>query len=524
MQKGPKWLENAVFYNIYPQSYYDTNGDGIGDLKGITEKLDYIKETGFNALWLNPFYESSFRDAGYDVTDYYKVAPRYGTIEDFKTLCEEAHKRDIKVCIDVVPGHTSLECEWFQKSCLPEKNEYSNRYIWTDDWQNNYQNNCVGGIGERYGMFMKNYFYCQPALNYGFAHIDEPLWQLPVDHPDCVATKNELKKIMKYWMALGADGFRVDMAPSLIKNDYDGQAMKKFWNEFREMFDKEHPECVLISEWSDPTAAITAGFHIDFLIQNNYKAYSMLFRAERGRNCGTWFIGHTYFSKDGNGSIEDFLEDYLREYDTTKDIGYISIPTGNHDLPRISYLRDEEEIKLTHVFVLTMPGVPFVYYGDEIGMKYFDDLPSKEGGFNRTGARTPMQWDQGANAGFSTADKDKLYLPVEEDGPNVAQQLDDPNSILNNMKALLKLRKGSSALSSNGKIEFLNRKYNGYPLIYKRFDDAEEYLICINPTDIPQQFAYDFNGYSPVLENGGYQVDNEKIILEPVSFVIFKKD
>ena len=196
-----KWLENAVFYNIYPQSFYDSNDDGIGDLKGIEEKLDYLVYMGFNAIWLNPFYESPFRDAGYDITDFYKVAERYGTNEDFEKLCQAAHSKGIKVCIDLVAGHTSLECEWFQKSCLPEKNEYSNRYIWTDAWGTNYKNECIGGYGQRDGMFMKNFFYCQPALNYGFAHIDEPAWQLPPEHPDCRATKQALIHIMEYWLS-----------------------------------------------------------------------------------------------------------------------------------------------------------------------------------------------------------------------------------------------------------------------------------------------------------------------------------
>ena len=123
----PKWLEKAVFYNIYPQSFYDTNADGIGDLNGVCEKLDYISYMGFNAIWLNPFYESPFNDAGYDVTDFYKVAPRYGTNEDFEKLCEKAHEKGIKICVDLVAGHTSMECEWFKKSCESEKNEYSNR-------------------------------------------------------------------------------------------------------------------------------------------------------------------------------------------------------------------------------------------------------------------------------------------------------------------------------------------------------------------------------------------------------------
>ena len=143
--KQPSWLSSAVFYNIYPQSFYDTNADGIGDLNGVRAKLPYIRDMGFTAVWLNPFYKSPFRDAGYDIADFYKVAPRYGTNEDFAALCTAAHEYGIKVVVDLVAGHTALECEWFQKSALPEKNEYTNRYVWTDDWLKNYDGSCIGG-------------------------------------------------------------------------------------------------------------------------------------------------------------------------------------------------------------------------------------------------------------------------------------------------------------------------------------------------------------------------------------------
>ena len=152
----PSWLKDAVFYNIYPQSFYDTNGDGIGDLPGITQKLPYLHDMGFNAVWLNPFYVSPFRDAGYDIADFYKVAPRYGTNEDFAALCRAAHEQGIRVVVDLVAGHTALECEWFQKSAQPEKNELSNRYIWTDDWQKDYHGMGVGGLASRNGMFLRN--------------------------------------------------------------------------------------------------------------------------------------------------------------------------------------------------------------------------------------------------------------------------------------------------------------------------------------------------------------------------------
>lgn len=520
--KCAKWLENAVFYNIYPQSFCDSNGDGIGDLNGITEKLDYIRDTGFNAIWLNPFYESMYRDGGYDVTDFYKVGKRYGTNADFERLCATAHEKGIKVCVDLVAGHTALECEWFQKSCETEKNEYTNRYVWTDNWLNIYNGECIGGYAQRDGAYMKNFFYCQPALNYGFANIDEPSWQLPPEHPDCRATKQELINIMEYWISLGADGFRVDLAASLIKNDYDGSGIIKFWQEIRTLFDEKYPECALISEWSHPSHALRAGFHIDFLIHTIFPAYTSLFRAEDERNVPRIFFGNSFFDRRGNGNIENFLCDYIPEYEKTKDIGFISIPTGNHDLARISYMRTQKELEVIYAFIMTMPGIPFVYYGDEIGMEYIPDMPSKEGGFTRTGSRTPMQWKKGKNAGFSSGDKDKLYLPVDEDGVNVEDQQNDPDSLLNLVKRLIALRKATPALSSRGDIEFLNRNYGGYPLIFERSSGDERYLVCLNPLDKEKDFDFNVINGEIIMQNDNIRITGEKIVLAPVSFAIIK--
>ncbi len=516
------WLSSAVFYNIYPQSFYDSNADGIGDLNGIREKLDYIESMGFTAIWLNPFYESPFRDAGYDVTDFYRVAPRYGTNADFAALCTEAHARGIKICIDLVAGHTSLECEWFQKSAEVEKNEYTNRYVWTDDWQKGYAGSTIAGYSQRNGMYLKNFFYCQPALNYGFAQIDDPAWQLPMDHPDCRATKQALIDIMEYWIGLGADGFRVDMASSLIKNDPDGAGIRAFWQEIRALFDEKYPQCVLISEWSYPERAIGAGFHIDFMLHFNHPAYTKLFRAEAGSNIDNCYAGRSFFRADGNGSLEDFLSSYLPQYECTKGKGYISLPTGNHDLPRIRFGRSLRELEVIYAFLLTMPGVPFVYYGDEIGMPYRADIPSKEGGFNRTGSRTPMQWTNGKNAGFSDADASALYLSVDEQGENVCAQLADDASLLNTTRRLIALRRSSPALCADGEIEFINRKCNGYPLIYSRYLHDERYLICINPLSRTEHYPIG-DGWTCVMTNQDIVLENGELTLAPFSYTIFKR-
>lgn len=486
----PKWLDDAVFYNVYPQSFYDANGDGIGDLEGICQKLYYISDMGFNAIWLNPVYESPFRDGGYDVTDFYKIASRYGTNEDFATLCKEAKKRGIKIIMDLVAGHTSIECEWFKKSALPEKNEYTNRYIWTNSiWDKGDNNTFISGFSDRDGCYLNNFFYCQPALNYGYKNITQP-WQLPMNHPDCMKMRDELLAIMDFWCDLGADGFRVDMAHSLIKNDPDGSGLLELWQYLRTEFKKRHPECVLVSEWSNPDKAINAGFDIDFLLPFGNKAYTLLFgyiRTSDWSNMEEDWLGNWYFDSEGKGDIHDFLDIYMQYYDKTRNKGYISIPTGNHDLQRSSVMGDAVDLKIAYTFILTMPGVPFVYYGDEIGMKQLKGLPSKEGGYNRTGARTPMQWDEGKNYAFSQADV--TYLPVDnsDDAPTVAEQLKNDDSLLNYTKHLIKIRHENPALHASGAWEIIEA---GYPFVYKR----ENILVIINPKDEACEVKIDGNG------------------------------
>jgi glycosidase len=246
----PEWLNQAVLYQIYPQTFYDTNADGIGDLEGIIQKLDYVKSLGVDGIWINPFFESPFHDAGYDVSDYYKVAPRYGTNEDAKRMFGEAERRGLKILFDYVISYTSIEHPWFQESAKQERNKYSNWYIWTDNtWINppkEYRDAFIKGYSRRNGQFMRNFYWSQPALNFGFAKPEKD-WMLPIDHPDILALQKELKKILRFWMDMGADGFRADMAGALVKNaNINGNdqffntrddGTKKFWNSIRHIFD-----------------------------------------------------------------------------------------------------------------------------------------------------------------------------------------------------------------------------------------------------------------------------------------------
>lgn len=482
----------------------DSDGNGIGDLPGIISKLDYIRDLGVTAIWLNPVYVSGWTDGGYDVIDFYRVDPRFGTNSDMVALTREAHARGIKVCLDLVAGHTSDRNEWFLQSKSGKDLRYSDYFIWTDEISEEDQEqirlrhqqedpaaSTIGRFVEanapRAKYYQKNYYESQPALNYGYANPDpNHPWEQPVDAPGPRATRQELKNIMSFWFDKGIDGFRVDLASSLIKNDEPDKAeTSKLWHEMREWRDANYPECVLIAEWFNPQQSIPAGFDIDF------------FRAggpRRPGNAGPKVNltdestpdSPAYFDLTGKGSIRTFVENYEKAFRATKDLGYISFPTGNHDNPRISVgnRTDPKQLKVALTMFLTLPGIPLIYYGDEIGMKYLPDIAPKEGSRDRAGTRTPMQWDGTPTAGFSTAALEDLYFPVDtENGRiSVAAQAEDPNSLLNYVKNLLLLRREYPALGNLGDWQYIGNPDQPYPMIYKRFLDGETFVVAINPS------------------------------------------
>ena len=370
-QKGPAWLSNAVFYQIYPSSYMDTDGNGIGDLPGITSKLDYIKSIGVNTIWLNPVFESGWFDGGYDIIDFYKIDPRFGTNTDMVNLLNEAHKRGIKVCLDLVAGHTSDKCQWFKECVSGDRNgRYADYFIWSDSISNNDKEQIalrnkeanpqastrgkwVELDAKRGKYYQKNYYVCQPALNYGYANPDPAKpWEQSVNAPGPQAVRRELRNIMAFWFDKGVDGFRVDMAASLVKGDPDKKAVMALWQEMREWINKNYPECVLVSEWSDPKKSIPAGFNIDFEIHLADKIYNTLFFAsdapwgKKGKEC--------YFDKNGRGSLDYFYSKYADIYSSTHDKGYVAFPTANHDFQRLrtgrrNDLQQLKEIGRAHV-------------------------------------------------------------------------------------------------------------------------------------------------------------------------------
>jgi glycosidase len=494
----PEWVHSAVFYQIYPQTYYDSNGDGIGDLQGIIKKLDYIKSLGVSAIWINPFFESPFCDAGYDIADYYKVAPRYGSNEDARQLFKEAHKRGLHVLFDFVASYTSLEHPWFKASARQEKNKYSNWYIWTDNtWLNppkKFESAFVKGYGTRNGQYMLNFYYCEPALNYGFADPDpQQAWELPISHPDVNAMKEEMKRVFRFWMDMGADGFRADMAGALVKTSgVEGnqqffttqeEGTKSFWRDIRAVLNKEYPDAFIVAEWSYPVSALDGCFHADFF--HWFEGYNDLFQKESWRILNGYSDGHSFFDAEGKGNITFFLDKYLEQYDRTKGKGYICIPLGNHDNARLGNKRSDDDLEIIYAFGLTMPGVPFIYYGNEIGMRQMpESWPQVEGAYRpRNGARTPMQWLKGTNLGFSTAQPSQLYLPVDPspDAPTADTQEKDKHSLLNRTRRLIHLRNTEPALSAYAEFVPLYAKKETYPFVYCRAKRNEVVLVILNP-------------------------------------------
>lgn len=558
--KGPDWLRDGVIYQVYPSSYKDSDGNGIGDIRGVISELDYIESLGVRAIWFNPLFVSGWIDGGYDVIDFYRVDPRFGTNNDLVELIRKAHDKGIKVMLDLVAGHTSDKHPWFRQSAEDTNLQYSDYYIWSDrltdkkaeqdletmlkdpDYMQNTLGKWMKSGYPRDKYYYKNFYACQPALNYGFANPDpDHPWEQGVDAPGPRAVRQELKDIIAFWYDKGVDGFRVDMASSLVKNDKDKKEILNLWREVREWSDKNYPDHVLMAEWGSPKYCLAAGYNVDMDL-NNTKGHNRRLYFDRKHQAD----GGVYFSLDGgqpsvrdlygNPWPEDKIDrtttpaDMLKEYydyftdcvESTSEMGYFATISGNHDHLRINVgpRNTPEQLKVMLSWILTMP-LPILYYGDEIGMRSLVDMPNVEGanhnGKERAGARTPMQWNSGVNAGFSTCSPDDIYLPVcPEWTPansypqylawkneyacgragttapgniTVESQDDDPNSLLNWTRSLIALRKEHGALWADSRFIPIFNAENPYPMVYLRTDGEESILVALNPTAEPRKLS-----------------------------------
>ena len=519
----PAWLSDAVFYEVYPQSFADSNGDGIGDIPGITAELDYIKDLGCNAIWLNPCFESPFKDAGYDVSDYKKAAERYGTNEDLVALFGAAHQRGMHVILDLVPGHTSEEHAWFRRSSEAEHNAYSDRYIWTDSWISGGDGlPFIGGESPRNGTYILNFFKCQPALNYGFAHPTRP-WQQPALGPEAKATCDAMVDVMRFWLSLGADGFRVDMADSLVKKDDDGKPYTiRTWQYMFAQIRPEFPKAAFVSEWGRPNESMAAGFDMDFYLDWRWdgipNGYNMLLRNTDdplSREGDT-----SYFNADSGTEIGDFLREYeprLREAEAYG--GSFNFITCNHDTARVAPRLSPREIALAYCTLFALPGVPFLYYGDEIGMRY-RQLPTKEGGYVRTGSRTPMQWGGDGSAGGLTGGE---YLPVDTapDAPTVAAQQADEGSLWHTVRSMLHAKGANAALRSDASFHAIERKR---VFAFVRSTDSQQVVVAVNPSRDCKALQLPEGNYREIFKIGETELDGTSLQLGLQSFAILEAE
>lgn len=596
--KNTDWLNDAVIYQIYPSSYKDSDGDGIGDLKGVMSKLDYIESLRVSAIWFNPVFESAWVDGGYDIKDYYRIDPRFGTNTDLVELSSECHKRGIKLLLDLVPGHTSMEHPWFRQSMEADANQkYSDYYIWADRLpsksdslkletllasENPMQNTSgkwMVSDSPRGRYYMKNYFACQPSLNYGYAHPDPSRpWEQSTDAPGPRAVRQEMKDILAFWFDKGVDGFRVDMAKSLIKGDTDFSATKALWQEIRKWMDDNYPGHILISEWGNPAISIEAGFNVDMCLnQKKFPIRRMYFDEKHQADGGCYFhpdggspsvrdlYGKTWDKSelDDSTSAMAMLERYYRHYADADSLssgkGHYAMITTNHDHMRFNNGRrnSPSDLKVTMAWIMTQQ-LPILYYGDEIGLRSLAGLPSVEGsnhnGKERSGARTPMQWDSSSNCGFSDCAPENIYLPVcpewttantyqqylqwKADGClnptsegliTVESQNNDSESLLNWTRELIALRKSTRAFHAGSSWEPIYPDSGAYPMVYRRYCSNENYLVVLNPTaktiktTIPHQ---DCTSAQPIMSEGNanYKIGNTRdtITMKGTSAMIIK--
>lgn len=520
------WKSDAIFYQIYPTSFMDGNGDGIGDFIGMAEKLDYVKDLGVNAVWLNPFYLSPFMDGGYDVEDYYQVDPRFGSMQDFENFVKKAKSLGIRVVVDLVIGHTSYKHKWFLQSAEKERNEKTDWFIWTSNWYTSYPNKTIFGLFERDGGYFINYYACQPALNYGWIFEKEKQqgeWQMHYTDERLKPLREEIIKVMQFWMAKGIDGFRVDMASHLVKGgDFESQdpkliaGIKWLWQKLITPIKEEYPDAFFVAEWDNPNVSVgECCFDSDFIL-HDIPCYNDLFRNEKGTNLYPALEkGYSYFSKEGKGNLKEFIKYSKEVYEKVKGKGSYSVPSGNHDQVRLAVGRDKAVLKTVFAFLLTHKHIPFIYYGDEIGMDH-DFSVNKDGGFIRTGSRTPMQWTNGKNRGFSDTDGE-LYLPVNKcQSQSVESQENDKNSLLNTVKELIAIRKQYSCLNAEGEFTVIEDEY---PFIFKRSDENGCVIIAINPSD--KTFEKQIE-YKKVIKAVNAKVNQKEIQLNAQSFVILE--
>jgi maltose alpha-D-glucosyltransferase / alpha-amylase len=505
LSDDPLWYKDAVFYEVYVRGFADSNADGIGDFRGLTGKLDYLEWLGIDCIWLLPMYQSPLRDGGYDISDYYALLPEYGTLNDFEEFLQQAHKRGIRVIADLVINHTSDQHPWFQEARSSPTSPKRNWYVWSDTDQRFSGARIIFTDSERSNWtwdetagayYWHRFFSHQPDLNY--------------DNPE---VRQAMFDVVTFWLELGIDGFRVDAAPYLFEREGTNcenlAETHAFLKQLRAYVEERFPHCLLLAEANQWPEDVVEYFGSDdeFQMCYHFPIMPRLFMALRQEdrrpiveilrrtpeippNCqwGMFLRNHDELTLE---MVTDEERDYLySEYARDR---RMRLNLGIRR--RLAPLMDNgrRRVELLHALLFSLPGSPFLYYGDEIGMGdniYLGD---------RDGVRTPMQWSADRNGGFSAADFARLYFPVIMDpvygfqAVNVEAQQRYSTSLLNWMREMIHLRKEHQVFA-RGRMEVLspaNRKV----VAFTRSDDDETVLCVYNLSQFAQPAELDLAAY-----------------------------
>ncbi len=512
------WYKNAIFYEVHIRSFCDSNGDGKGDLPGLTSKLDYLQELGVDCLWLLPMFPSPLRDDGYDIADYHNIHPDYGTVEDFKKLVDEAHARGMRVITDLVLNHTSDMHPWFVESRKSKDNPYRDYYVWSDSDQKYKEARIIfldtedsnWTLDPATGQYYWHRFYSsQPDLNY--------------DNPMVADTMIE---VLKYWMDMGIDGFRADAVPYLFEREGTNcenlPETHDYLKRVRRVLDEDYPGTILLGEanqwpWdlrpyfggdeNDPTVPGDE-FHMAFHFPVMPRIYKALALADATDVIdimdqtpaipanSQWCV----FLRNHDELTLEMVTPEDRELMWKLYAPHPRMPLNLGIRRRLAPLLDNDrrKIELANAILFSLPGAPIIYYGDEIGMG--DNIWL----FDRNGVRTPMQWSGERGAGFSQADPEAFWAPLIDDETygyqkiNVAAQQAESGSLFHTMKHFVATRKAHPVLGW-GDCDFL-RVANKSILTYLRQTDESQMLIVCNLSDQPQTITLslaDFVGVHP---------------------------
>ncbi len=493
------WYKDAIFYQVYPRAFKDANGDGRGDLQGLASKLDYLKDLGVDCIWLMPIYPSPLKDDGYDIADFYQIAPMYGDLADFRALLQAVHQRGMRLIMDLVMNHTSDQHDWFQAARRDRHSPYRDYYVWSDD-NIRYSDARIIFLDmepsnwtwdEQAGQFYWHRFYAsQPDLNYDNARVQE-----------------EMLSVARFWLDIGIDGFRADAVPYLFERDGTNcenlPETHAYLKRLRAMMDQDFPGRILLCEANQLPEDVRKYFGNDdeFQMGFHFPIMPRLFMAlKKGlsddlreillrtppipRECQwcTFLRNHDELTLEMVTAEERnwMWEQYAPEPRMRLNLGIRR---------RLAPLLDNDlrKLRLINSLLLTLPGSPIIYYGDEIGMGDNIWLP------DRNGVRTPMQWTSGTNAGFSEAPAERMYSPMidsDEYGPrrvNVAAQQADPASLWHAIRQMLQTRKQQRAFGW-GTLDWLAAGNDHIAAFYRRYE-GETILAIHNLTDSKQELT-----------------------------------